>query len=108
MEAARQLPRHRRTIWFLVIVVLCLSWPAYSLFQRCHWPLIDSHPRQLGDVSRMGFGGKSETDFEVGFGCPGRLISGSRTAGTGCTIEWSDDTMCFLVSFGADGKWVRI
>jgi hypothetical protein len=47
----------------------------------------------------------TEADFEAAFGGPGRLVSGSRTPGTGHTVEWSDDTYWRCVSFGADGKW---
>jgi hypothetical protein len=108
LEAARQSQRSRRTIWLVAIFVLCLPLAAQFLYQHCTWPLIDSHPRRLGSWGTMHFQGKTEADFEAVFGCPGRLVGGSRTAGTGSTIEWSDDTMCVLVSFGADGRWVRI
>src|SRR5438876_1041694 len=88
-------------IWLGVLLGVAFCGFFLDFCWRIGWPLFDGHPRQLGSVHTMDFRGKTEADFEAAFGSPGRLVSGSRTAGTGYTVEWSDDDMCRLVSFGA-------
>jgi hypothetical protein len=72
------------------------------LFATCGWPPLDGHPHEM---SRLGdFESTTEADHEAAFGCKGRLVEGSRDAGTPYVVEWSDDTFYENISFGPDGK----
>jgi hypothetical protein len=106
---AIQANKRRPFAYFLsLLTIIVLGSFSLFVYRNACWPLIDGHPRQLGTVEPMEYGGATEADFETAFGCRGRLVSGNRTPGTAYIVEWSDDTNCLLVSFGADGKWVGI
>jgi hypothetical protein len=100
--------RGQRWAWIAATTAACLAAAAlFSLFRGGYLPFMDGHPHRLTGPGVRGLHGTTEADWEAGFGCPGRLVGGSRTPGTAYTVEWSDDTGYHRVSFGADGYWTR-
>lgn len=91
--------RGRRWAWIAAVTAVCLGAGTILLLFR------DGHPHRLGWAGHET--ATTEADFEAVFGCPGRLVSGSRTPGTAYTVEWSDDAHWKCVSFGADGKFTE-
>jgi hypothetical protein len=97
----------QRWAWIAAVVAVSLAAVVgFPLFRGGHLPFMDGHPHRLGSGGVKSLQGATEADFTAPFGCPGRLVSGSRAPGTAYTVEWSDDTGYSRVSFDADGEWI--
>jgi hypothetical protein len=98
----------RHSLCLLALVTLGIATTITLQFQPYRFLFLDFHPHSLGSLGAMDFKGKTEADFNRAFGCPGRLVKGSRTPGTPYKVEWSDDVHWVQMSFDADGKWVGL